>query len=394
MIERAYGRLLDIGDDDVLRERFQDFLDLLIDHPHREEILRLYSSNQFTNKDFVKKNYDLFIDRGHAYSSLQTSGTSGAGLKFPVSKRFLINQWAVFTKQWGELNLKGQWRFQFSGFKYFKKNKIHRIDYFGRKIFLSQYHLSPKTIHLYIKVLKQYDQIKWLHGYPSAVLNLVELIKNTNELSVFDNISHITTSSEGISGGQMTYLSKLLNVSVSQLYGQTEGVANFFTCREGNLHVNEAFSIVEFLPKKGRYSIIGTSLHNSAFPFVKYDTGDSVMSVHVGCKCGRSSRYVVGILGRDEDFLVKIDGTKVGRLDHLSKGLGDLKRSQIVQTAPGSATFFIDVNASETSKVIKILKKRCAGYLGKDFRMAFSVTQTFELSENGKMKYVLSKLQS
>jgi phenylacetate-CoA ligase len=392
-IERTYERLLDIGDDDVVRERFQDFSDLLINHPRREEILRLYSSKQLTNKNFVKKNYDLFFDGSHAHSSLQTSGTSGAGLKFPVSKRFLVNQWAVFTKQWGELNLKDEWRFQFSGLKYFKKNKIHRVDYFGRKIFLSQYHLSSETIHLYVKVLKQHDQIKWLHGYPSAILNLVELVKNTYELSVFDNILHITTSSESISDGQKTYLSEILNVSVSELYGQTEGVANFFTCREGNLHVNEAFSVVEFLPNNGRYNVIGTSLHNSAFPFVNYDTGDSVASFHVGCKCGRSSRYVVDILGRDEDYLVKSDGVKVGRLDHLSKGLSDLKRSQIVQAAPGTATFFIDVDASEASKVIEILRKRCAGYLGKGFRMTFEVTQTFELSKNGKMKYVLSKLE-
>ena len=354
---------------------------------------QIIMNSEFTDKSFVLKNFDLIKNDSEKYHILRTSGTSGQGLQFPVTKEFISLQWSLFNKQWKEFNLDNEWRFQFSGFNKYRQGKIHHIDYFGKKIFLSQYSLSNKNVHLYVNVLKKYSKIKWIHGYPSAVYNLFLNLENSGYASLINNISHVSLSSETVTDNFKVLLKRYLHLSVIELYGQTEGVANFFTCKYGKMHVHEFFSDVEFIQDGNEsFRIIGSQYKNSAFPFYKYDTGDTIKNFYFGCKCGRKSRIVEGLVGRVDDCLVKIDNSKIGRLDHLTKGNVDIKMAQIYQKNKGSALFYVVADPCKHKDIKIFLFNSCNDYLGSDFKVDIIFVDTIAPELNGKVKFVKSEL--
>ena len=92
------------------------------------------------------------------------------------------------------------------------------------------------------------------------------------------DIKYVTIGSENLYDHQKDLILKAFNTIAYQHYGLTEGVANISQKKDGNLYVDEDFSVVEFIPKSElSYSIIGTSLSNWAMPLIRYDTGDQAV---------------------------------------------------------------------------------------------------------------------
>ncbi|HKX18809.1 MAG TPA: phenylacetate--CoA ligase family protein [bacterium] len=94
--------------------------------------------------------------------------------------------------------------------------------------------------------------------------------------------------------------------------GLTEVGATGFTCRAGELHLNESEFIAEVIdPVTGERApgdvgeLILTNLGREGSPVVRYRTGDRVRLVRERCGCGRTfARLAGGILGRADDMLV------------------------------------------------------------------------------------------
>ena len=61
---------------------------------------------KISNKKYIKENYDSIINKKYIYQYLFTSGTTGSGLKFPVSKEFINHQWAIFWNFRNRHNIK------------------------------------------------------------------------------------------------------------------------------------------------------------------------------------------------------------------------------------------------------------------------------------------------
>lgn len=94
--------------------------------------------------------------------------------------------------------------------------------------------------------------------------------------------------------------------------GLTEVGATGFTCRAGELHVNESEFIAEVIdPDTGGVAAGGdgelvlTNLGREGSPVVRYRTGDRVRLVRDRCACRRTfGRLAGGILGRADDMLI------------------------------------------------------------------------------------------
>ena len=104
------------------------------------------------------------------------------------------------------------------------------------------------------------------------------------------------------------------------------------------MHINEAFSFVELLKTEVKmvFQLVGTQLKNKKFPLIRYNTGDLVeYDPNFVCSCGRTSRVVSKIIGRDEDFIILKNNSKIGRLDHIFKNTVNIIESQIIQRTKG-----------------------------------------------------------
>lgn len=360
------------------------------------------SEYQIINKEFIKHEYTNIINNKYIDSYLYTSGTTGSGLKFPISKDFIDNQWAVFWKFRYIHGIKlNTWCAYIIGQTLFdihqKKGPFWFKSYGTKQLMFSQYHLNQSTVYDYLNQIKL-NKIKWLHAYPSVLNNLANLIKGNNlqKEALSLNLNVITTSSEKLFDYQKQNIQDIFNCQIRELYGLTEGVVNIFECEKGKLHIDESYSFVELIPIENsiEFKIIGTSYHNKAFPLVRYDTGDTCLLYNnlKICECGRNSRIVKEILGRDEDYLILENNNKIGRLDHLFKNSINVKEAQIYQKEKGKAIFKIVKNNYYTEEDEKNLKNEIKNKLGNVFIYEIEYLKTIPKTKRGKLKFVISEI--
>lgn len=355
-------------------------------------------------KETIKNDYDRIINIKHVNSYLNTSGTTGSGLKYPVSREFIYHQWAMFWKfrMMHGVSLE-TWCAYLIGKTILNKDKNKPPywikSYSTKQLLLSLPHLNANSVESYLKEIKK-NNIKWLHAYPSALNLLAGLIQDRNLYKMIRDLdlSLITTSSEILYNYQKRNIEEIFGCNVRQLYGLTEGVANIFECEFSNLHVDESFSFVEFLKDDNQldhYKIIGTQYHNKAFPLIRYDTGDSVMlpSNEYKCPCGRRSRIVKEIIGREQDYLVLHDNTKRVRIGSIIfKELYNIKKAQIIQRKKGAAEFYIVKGPKYSDHDEKFLAKEIKRYLGSNFQFDIIYTESLIESANGKTRLIINAL--
>lgn len=332
--------------------------------------------------------------------SLNTSGTSGAALKIPVTKDFLQYKFASFYsfKKLHHCGINKKTG-TFIGRVFLpinqKKPPFWIASKYTNQIIFSQYHLNSKNVKLYLKAIKYYNLIS-LHGYPSTMTNFADLIlrNNLQDYARGLNLKNISLGSESLSVHQKRLIEKTFDCRVISFYGQTESVVDIFECEKGSMHINESYSFVELIDNgNGYYRLIGTQLKNEVFPLLRYDTGDLVSyDPNYKCSCGRKSRVIKEIIGRREDSITLFDGRKIGRLDHVFKDSYAIVEAQFIQTEKGKAKLLIvkgkDYEDYDELKIRQNIQEK----LGKDFIIKIEYTNKIEKTSNGKLKQVISSL--
>ena len=138
-------------------------------------------------KEEVKNNINKFkinfrINDG--ITEAHTSGSTGSGLKFPQTNSSEMHAWATWWRYRSNFNLNRSLKSGYFGGRSIvslnqKMAPYWRYNYFSKQIMFSCYHLNKKTIGEYHKKIKN-SEISWLHGYPSFITNLSNLIIDGN----------------------------------------------------------------------------------------------------------------------------------------------------------------------------------------------------------------------
>jgi phenylacetate-CoA ligase len=385
----------------------QAFQAQIAQHPYYKDFIN-QSIEDFPiiNKAYIKAHFDDVVDSAHIHTYLHTSGTTGSGLTYPVSKEFLEHQWAIFWKfrHIHGLTLKSWWA-NIIGKTLFdihqKEPPFWLTSHPTKQLIISSYHLKATTFESYMDAIQQKD-IQWLHAYPSVLNTFANLIMEHGliEKAKAMKLSIITTSSEKLLDYQKARISEVFGCPIRQLYGLVEGVANIFECEEGTLHIDESYSYVELIPlqegESDEYKIVGTSYHNPALPLIRYDTGDTcrLYEDDFQCPCGRKSRIVKEILGREEDYLILSDGTQIGRLSSVFKSSLHIKEAQIYQNQPGVATFRVVKDHQYTINDEKELIRQIKEKLGKDFEYEICYYNQLPKGKKGKLQLVINEMKT
>jgi len=251
--------------------------------------------------------------------------------------------------------------------------------------------MSPENLPYYISELRR-KQPLWLHGYPSLLALLASYILE-NKLELGYRARWITIGAENLLPQQSDLIEHAFGVRPHQHYGMAEAVANFSECDHRNLHVDEDFAAVEFVPNSGGgYRVIGTNFSNLAMPLLRYDVGDTVTLQNGTCACGRPGRIVSGVDGRAEDYVILKNGAKVGRMDHIFKDMVHIREAQIVQKYPGEMTINIvpghKYSDSDNVRLLEETFKR----VGKDMTVKIEYVEKIARSKTGKLRFVVSEV--
>jgi len=332
--------------------------------------------------------------------SRHTSGTTGSGLIIPVTRTSEWETWATWWRYRARHQIdRARWCGYFGGRSIVpamqSQPPFWRVNYPGRQIMFSAYHLRADTAVHYVATIQRY-RLSWLHGYPSMLALLASRIHDSGA-SAANRVTVITTGAENLSEHQRTLIATAFpNARLAEHYGQAEGVANISQCEHGKLHVDEDFSFVEFvaLPDSpGVHRIVGSNWNNDAFPLLRYDTGDNVILQTESCPCGRIGRITSSIDGRIEDYVTLPNGARVGRLDQIFKDLVNIREAQIYQREIGAIEIRVvrgdSYSSEDTRKLLEETQKR----LGHQLTPHIVYRDSLPKTSAGKLRLVISELQ-
>lgn len=256
-----------------------------------------------------------------------------------------------------------------------KKDELSKYDKFTNTLYLSSYNINSNNINEYYNLIKNFSP-KAILAYPSSIYLLVVLLKE-HDLKL--NVELIFTSSETLYESQKETIEFSLNSKIYDWYGNAERTISLQS--EEKIYKEPIlYSHNEF---KDTY-VISSNLNNYSFPLIRYKTNDIIKI---------ENNEIKHILGRDDDFVILEDNSKIGRLDHIFKGLNGIKFAQIVQNKINE----IDINIVEysfTKKDEKLLKEKIIERLGLTIKYKINFIEENEIiyMPSGKFKMVVNNV--
>ena len=132
---------------------------------------------------------------------------------------------------------------------------------------------------------------------------------------------------------------------------------------------------------------------NNYFPLIRYEVND-VLNQSGKNNLEKKSITIESIDGRIEDYVYLPDGTKIGRLDVVFKGLNNVSMAQIIQ----KDKFTVDIrlvplptySKNDELLLIKNLKSKLGNAI--NLNIVLVNKDQIEYSKSGKYKLVISKI--
>ncbi|MCW4602532.1 hypothetical protein ON003_13620 [Janibacter hoylei] len=356
-----------------------------------------FSSIPRTPKSDVREDPEAFAPRPQVASDTlgRTSGTTGSSLGVLRSRSAVDEQWAVW---WRYRGWHGIERTEpcalFAGRRIMRSDQsapYWRRNLPGRELRFSTYHISPEAAPAYVERLNRFAP-RWIHGFSSAIANLATCVIDQG-LKVTAPIQWVSLGGENVTALQMETIRDAFGVKPIQHYGLAEGAANFSTCPEGRLHVDEDFAGVEFEPQgDGITRILGTTFANRAQVLLRYDTGDlATLSKQSRCACGFGGRVVESLDGRGDETITLPDGRLVGSPEDAFRTDLGVAQAQLLQRLDGSIVVSYVPSGAWASDSLARVESALREFLGHVIAISFREVDDLPRTAGGKVRLVVKE---
>lgn len=351
-------------------------------------------------KELYRANGQLFAGGIGRFLNIKTytSGSTGSPVICRRSMAGIAREHSFIYRIWGWAGFR-QWdrRVTIRGDLIVPASKTSPPYWFYNRwenqLIMSSYHLSGENLPIYLKKLREFAPL-YIQGYPSSVYLLARCVLDSKKGNF--PLKGIFTSSETITEEYREVITNAFRCKIFDYYGQAERCAMIGTCEEGTYHVFPEYGIVEFLPvpgEEGLTEITATGFIDRAMPLIRYRTGDyALFDKNDSCSCGRAYPVVKDIMGRDDDFILTLDGRKLGRIDHIFKGDFPVVEAQVIQYEPGEIEINLVPTEPFTSDHRSVLKEKCEIWLGCDMKITINEVSFIPRGRQGKFKAVISRL--
>lgn len=135
----------------------------------------------------------------------------------------------------------------------------------------------------------------------------------------YNGLKLLVGAAEVIHDSSRRLCRKHFGVELVETYGSVEmGVMAYETSTHDGLHLCEDLTYFEFLDKEGKPvppgepgKVIVTDLMGGLMPFIRYDQGDFAVFEYRDGTDGNPQRTLAQIIGRDNDYALLADGTRL-----------------------------------------------------------------------------------
>jgi phenylacetate-CoA ligase len=266
-----------------------------------------------------------------------------------------------------------------------------RSSSYDHRTLFSVYHMTPTNLRAYADAVHSLPA-EYIEGYPSAIHLMARTLLEDGRPIAPGRIKAIFTSSESLLSFQRETIEEAFGAPVRDRYGASENVVSMTECREGRLHVDLEYCIVEVetsveTDEFEAGPLLVTGLSNYATPLFRYRIGDVGTRSKYPCPCGRAGDVFLDVDGRVEDYVLTPDGRLVGRLDHIFKEQFDVAEAQIIQTSEASIDVVIVPRSSYSNASSRALMREIRARLGTEIK----ITDSIPREANGKFRAVKSE---
>ena len=285
-------------------------------------------------------------------------------------------------------------------------NKTDRIktirDRLLNQLLLNAFQMSPEKMTDYLKAIEHF-QPRCIYGYASSLTLLCKHAQQTGKTIHLPNLKVVCTTGEPLYPEQRAIISETFQAPVANEYGSRDaGFIAHENAHQQMLQMSES-NLVEILDAQGQPvepgetgEIVITGLCSEAQPFIRYRTGDMASLSNEADKDGRGLHVIEQVHGRSTDFLVHQDGSIVHALAaiYILRETEGVEQFKIIQHDINDFEVLIAINdywnnASEQS-IIERMKAR----FGKECQINLVVTKEIQPEASGKIRQVVSKIQS
>jgi len=243
---------------------------------------------------------------------VNTGGSSGSTLDFYILPSHIPNEWAHMHTIWDKYNYDvSKLKFTFSGRNLGKKNL--RYDGLRHQYTINVYNNYQNMIPELKKICKN-NKISYLHGYPSALAEFADYLYD-NAPELVENLSKTLEgaffSSEYPAKVYRSKVESVFNIPTVSWYGHTERAILAWEKKEQFVYYPfHTYGLCETIKNDvtGGYNLVGTSFHNYASPFIRYDTEDDVDPVIMKENLLESFKVRDGRIG---EFVLDQNGKKI-----------------------------------------------------------------------------------
>jgi phenylacetate-CoA ligase len=262
-------------------------------------------------------------------------------------------------------------------------------------IYLDTMSVNKKTIKDFV--------LKWRRAKPTLLFghahSIFVLAQYLNDLGIEElHPKGIISSSMMLISSERKVIEGVFGVEVIDRYGCEEVSLIGCECekREG-MHLNIEHLFIEFIKEDGTPAASGeqgklviTDLINKAMPIIRYQVEDVGVPSDKKCSCGRGLPLMEKVTGREADFLIKDDGTKVAGISLIENTLTyfpGLDQMQIVQHSLNDFDIRIVPGVFFRNEVLVNLRDYIEGIFGGDSNIQFTFLNEIQPEQSGKYRF-------
>jgi phenylacetate-coenzyme A ligase PaaK-like adenylate-forming protein len=366
----------------------------------REDLAKL----PVLTKEDVRQNFDRLVSQAtprHDLVFRHTSGTTGKALHFYVTKAKISFQWALWWRHRLRFGIEpGSWHANFTGKRVVPLQQTQppywRWNRPMHQALLTMHHLTPEKIGSIVEFLNS-NQFEFYSGYPS-IIHMLALHARGVGLTLQSPPRAVFTGAENMLDFQRRDIKEFTGALLTDQYGCSEGCGNASHCPEFVYHEDFEFGIIEGVEGQAgaAKSILCTGFADDAFPFIRYEVGDAGVWQQDGipCRCGRKSKVLLRIEGREDDYVLTPEGLRIMRFDYVFKDALQVKEVQVVQERLGEITVRLvrreNYNTSDEENISREIHR----WISPRIDVRFEYVREIEREANGKFRAVRSLIKS
>lgn len=357
-----------------------------------------------TKEEIRTNGAGLLSDNFHHRDMIKyhTSGTTGTALDFWNSKENLQYYWAVCAR--------GHLRFgmdpdalslNFTG-KMVAPINQNDPPYWRYKRAQNQYmlpmvHITEEKVPSIVDFINSQQFVK-LVGYPSIAGSFAQFVNDLG-LQINNVPLFYFSGAEKVYDFQKQQIEKAFpGIKIIEHYGFSENAGASSKCTCGVYH--EDFELGHMELKDSicdgdleTGSLLVTGFHNYAMPFIRYEVGDTLTFNNNLCSCGLQSQVIQEVNGRNEDYVITPEGTRIMRFDYLFKDTHDIFEAQVLQRKLGEIILRIVRRSSYScASMERQLEEKVHRMISPLLHVRFEYVDEIERTKSGKFKSVISEL--